>query len=99
MTLKCCMITASSALALGAVATSSQASPLDGLRTDKEQIYKVEPVADRCWWRNGTRYCDRYHVHGYRGRYREYGFPENYRTGSNRWWREMDREDRGGRRR
>ena|SRR5262249_52232655 len=97
MTLKCCMITASSALALSVVATASPASPLDGLRSGQEQIYKVEPVAARCWWRNGVRHC--YHVYGYHSRYREYGFPENYRTGSNRWWREMDREDRGGRRR
>jgi len=26
------------------------------------------------------------------------GFPEDYRTGSSRWWEEMDREGIGGRR-
>jgi len=57
----------------------------------------VEQVAYRnCWWRHGVRHC-RY----YRGA-RSYGYsgphlPEAYRTGSSRWWQEMDRQDRGGR--
>jgi hypothetical protein len=55
----------------------------------------------RCWWRSGQRHC-RWSGPGpgYRGYgYRYYGplYPEAYRTGSNRWWQEMDREDRGGR--
>jgi hypothetical protein len=52
-----------------------------------------------CWRRNGQRYC-RWYGAPYRGYgYRYYGptIPEAYPTGSNRWWQEMDREDRGGR--
>jgi hypothetical protein len=53
----------------------------------------------RCWWRNGQRHC-RGSERPYRGYgYRYYGplYPEAYRTGSSRWWQEMDRDDRGGR--
>jgi hypothetical protein len=55
----------------------------------------------RCWWRYGQRHC-RWSGPGpgYRGYgYRYYGplYPEAYRTGSSRWWQEMDRDDRGGR--
>ena len=56
-------------------------------------------VAQRCWTRGGVRRCrwvgPRYY--GYRTRYREYNNPDAYRTGSSRWWQEMDRLDRGGR--
>jgi hypothetical protein len=30
-------------------------------------------------------------------RYPQYNNPDAYRTGSSRWWEEMDRQDRGGR--
>ena len=60
----------------------------------------VQDVAyRRCWWQYGQRHCrwsePRYRGHGYR----YYGplYPEAYPTGSNRWWKEMDRDDRGGR--
>jgi hypothetical protein len=61
---------------------------------------KAENVAyRRCWWHRGHRHC-----RWYGSRYRGYGYgyygplyPEAYRTGSSRWWQEMDREDRGGR--
>jgi hypothetical protein len=36
--------------------------------------------------------------YGYRSHYREYNNPDAYATGSNRWWQEMDRLQRGGRR-
>jgi hypothetical protein len=36
--------------------------------------------------------------YGYRSRYRTHNIPEDYRTGTNNWWQEMDRQDRGGRR-
>jgi len=57
----------------------------------------AEPVAYRtCWWRHGVRHC-----RNYRGarfyRYSGPHLPEAYRTGSTRWWQEMDRQDRGGR--
>jgi hypothetical protein len=54
----------------------------------------AEKVARRCWWHRGVRHC-RYRGSG------AYGYspnlPEAYRTGSGRWWQEMDRQDRGGR--
>jgi hypothetical protein len=57
----------------------------------------VEPVAyRRCWWRHGVRHCRHYgggRTYGYSGPH----LPEAYRTGSSRWWQEMDRQDRGGR--
>jgi hypothetical protein len=52
----------------------------------------IERTALRCWWRDGRRHC----VRAYR--YRERGYPENYRAGTRNWWTEMDREGRGGRR-
>ena len=65
---------------------------------------KALSVAYRCYWRGGHRHCrwygSRHRGPGYRGYgYRYYGplYPEAYRTGSSRWWQEMDREDRGGR--
>jgi hypothetical protein len=61
---------------------------------------KAESIAyRRCWWQGGQRHC-RWVGSGYRGYgYRYYGplYPEAYRTGSSRWWQEMDRDDRGGR--
>jgi hypothetical protein len=60
----------------------------------------------RCWWRHGHRHCHRYDApyrgygyYPYRGSGYYYGptLPEAYPAGSNRWWQEMDREDRGGR--
>ncbi|HEU0159203.1 MAG TPA: hypothetical protein VFR00_07810 [Hyphomicrobiaceae bacterium] len=63
---------------------------------------KAESIAyRRCWWQGGHRHCrwfgpaDR----GYGYGYRYYGplYPEAYRTGTRRWWQEMDRDDRGGR--
>ena len=59
----------------------------------------AQDVAYRCWWRYGQRHCRGSGPH-YRGYgYRYYGplYPEAYRTGSGRWWQEMDRDDRGGR--
>lgn len=54
----------------------------------------VEAVAyRRCIRIDGNRVCRWYRS----PRVREYGYPENYRTGSNSWWQEMDRTDRGGR--
>ena len=57
----------------------------------------VEAVAyRRCWWRHGVRHCR--HYGGARAyRYSGPHLPEAYRTGSTRWWQEMDRQDRGGR--
>jgi hypothetical protein len=84
-----------SAVGLGAMVANAQAAPLGNLTSPSEQQSAVVKARYGCWWQNGVRHCAR--GYGYRSRYREYGFPENYRTGSNRWWQEMDRTDRGGR--
>ena len=55
----------------------------------------VTATATHCWRSHGVRHCGpRF---GYQSRYREYNIPEAYRTGSSRWWEEMDRQGRGGR--
>ena len=64
------------------------------------EVSAAEKVAQRCWWRNGVRHCSR--VYGYGRDYgygSDYGYgrAEDYPTGSSRWWRQMDREGRGGR--
>ena len=69
----------------GAVATPQLGATVPGV---------VETVAyRRCVRIDGNRICRWYRS----PRVREYGYPENYRTGSNSWWQEMDRTDRGGR--
>jgi hypothetical protein len=58
----------------------------------------VTPVAEHCWHSRGVRHCRWFGPrYGYRARYRVYNIPDVYRTGSSRWWEEMDRQDRGGR--
>jgi hypothetical protein len=55
-----------------------------------------EIASRRCYWLNGVRYCRLYRAprtYGYEGPH----YPEAYPTGSQRWWQEMDRQDRGGR--
>ena len=77
-------LAASGGQALAAVAGDVQAQPI---------AYR------RCWWQDGSRHCRSYGS-PYRGYgYRYYGplYPEAYRTGTRRWWQEMDRDDRGGR--
>ena len=95
--------------AIGAVAASQIAMPLSGPAAPPSPAIQlstadtlVEKAARRCWWRGGTRYCRKYagrRLYGYRTR-RAYGVhePEAYPTGSARWWQEMDRQDRRGRR-
>jgi hypothetical protein len=93
---------------LGLGSLAAQAAPpapgtLDTMTTAAREG-KAENVAyRRCWWHHGHRHCRGYGYGGYG--YRGYGYrgyygplyPEAYRTGSRRWWQEMDREDRGGR--
>ena len=84
------------AAALTTIGLTAHAAPLGAsARTLSAHngIPLAEPAARRCWWRNGVRHCQRYGVFGYSGPH----YPEAYRTGSSRWWQEMDREGRGGR--
>jgi hypothetical protein len=83
-----------SALGLGFMTVTAQAAPLANTTMLGPGAPFVEKVAAQCWWRNGVRRCS----YGYRARQPVYGFPQYYRTGSNRWWEEMDRDRRGGRR-
>lgn len=80
-------ITAIMALTLGG---QTNALALGGI-TANNSAPVAESVAYRqCWWEYGVRRCAR--VYGYGPRR-----AEDYRTGSGRWWRQMDREGRAGR--
>jgi hypothetical protein len=89
------------ALAFFGISAGAQAGPLGSstgdLQTAAERLTNTHEVAyRRCWWRNGIRRCRWYdgdRVYGYR--YYPRG-PDAYPTGSTAWWREMDRENRGG---
>jgi hypothetical protein len=87
------------ALPFGAIATTTLAAPSVSAPTTLSQFEDSsfrEPVAQRCWWHRGVHHCQRYggyRAYGYSGPYRS----DAYRTGSRRWWQEMDREGRGGR--
>jgi hypothetical protein len=80
-----------------ATAGAAQAAPAGSMTTPElggAAPSAVEAVAyRRCLRIDGQRVCRWYRS----PRVREYGFPENYQTGSNYWWQEMDRTDRGGR--
>jgi hypothetical protein len=93
MELRACIMGSVCALAMGAMIIPAQAAPIGSTTPLRADTPNVEKAAATCWWRDGRRHC----AYGYGPRYREYGFPENYRTGSRRWWGEMDREERGGR--
>jgi hypothetical protein len=91
------------AASLGLGSLAVEAAPLAA--TGREAMAAVggnlqaQPIAyRRCWWQGGSRHC-RYGspYRGYGYRYDGPLYPEAYRTGSSRWWQEMDREDRGGR--
>jgi hypothetical protein len=84
-------------IAAAALTGAAQSAPIANLaapraETPTAETPTIEPIALRCWWRDGRRHC----VRAYR--YRERGYPEAYRTGTRNWWTEMDREGRGGRR-
>jgi hypothetical protein len=84
-------------IAFAAAGAGAQAAPANSL--SNPGIASAVPSAvetvryRRCVWIEGERVCRWYRS----PRVREYGYPENYRTGSNTWWQEMDRTDRGGR--
>jgi len=84
------------AFGVGSLTAGAEAAPIGNLLATGGGTGQVEKVAQHCWWHRGTRHCRYY---GYQSRYRERGYPQDYRTGSRRWWDEMDREGRGGRRR
>jgi hypothetical protein len=79
-------------LLMSVVPGTAQAGPQSIFKKSTEPS-SIENAAQRCYWRGGKRHCA---SDAFRG-YRENGFPEDYRTGSSRWWGEMDREGMGGR--
>ena len=85
-------------LCAGAVA--AQAAPFANaeIQADARETSAVNQIVRRCVWRNGERYCARARsaqprVYGY---YYGRPQPEEFRTGSQAWWRAMDEEGRGG---
>lgn len=86
----CAMVLAGSSLS----AQAAIGGAANQLGAAARQQSSVDSVAYRnCWWRHGVRHCRYYRGYGYTGPH----LPEAYRTGSTRWWQEMDRQDRGGR--
>ncbi len=95
MQVRHCLLATAGALALGVLTGAAQAGPSGSLNISGGPPLSVHKAEYRCWVNdNGVRRCRWF----WNPRYREYGYPENYRTGSRRWWEEMDRQDRGGRR-
>jgi hypothetical protein len=81
---------------LGVEAAPAVATGMEAVAAVDTQA-KPQPIAyRRCWSDHGSRHC-RWYGAPYRGYYYGPLYPEDYRTGSGRWWQEMDREDRGGR--
>jgi hypothetical protein len=84
------------AIAFSAAISGAQAAPVGPAKAISEaNAPLVQQTASHCWWSHGIRHCRHYRGHYYRAWRPRY--PEAYRTGSRRWWQEMDREDRGGR--
>jgi len=96
-------------LGLGALGAQAAPTALGMMRTMAAVGAQSKPqdvAYRRCWWQGGSRHC-----RSYGGPRRGYGYypypsggyyygptlPEAYAVGSSHWWREMDREDRGGR--
>ena len=96
MKLKAWMAASAVVFGIGGLTTGAGAAPLGDVQLTGGSAGQIEKIAQHCWYHRGTRHCRWY---GYQPRYREYGNPQSSRTGSRRWWDEMDREDRGGRRR
>lgn len=85
--------------ALGAAASPAAPNLSETMAAVGAQAKPQSVAYRRCWYDGGSRHC---RWVGSRSRgygYRYYGplYPEAYRTGSSRWWQEMDRDDRGGR--
>jgi hypothetical protein len=80
-------------ISLSSVAMGVYTPPI---RPATENVAFVDQSIRRCWVQNGVRYCNRLR-NGNTNGYRVRGIPEVYPTGSQHWWEEMDRQNRGGR--
>jgi hypothetical protein len=76
------------------IVMGAQAAPMRP--TLKGAISGVDQITQRCRIQNGVRYCYRSRFRDHNG-YRVRNIPEIYPTGSQYWWEEMDRQNRGGR--
>jgi len=85
-------------LAVASLGVTAPAAALPGLAEANPHASSIVKAARHCWWSGGVRHCRWGGVYGYRSHYHVYNDPDAYRTGSSRWWQEMDRLDRGGRR-
>ena len=88
------MTMAIGAAGISCMAMSAQAAPFKP--TTEAASLSVDRIARRCWLQNGVRYCDR-SSKATGSDYRVRNIPEAYPTGSQYWWEEMDRQNRGGR--
>jgi hypothetical protein len=97
---------AAAGLWLGAASTTASAAPIGTASTGLKAAAEDHAIAEqaafrRCWWRKGVRHC-RWYEGSRRLRRPGGGYsvhdPDAYPIGSSRWWQEMDRENRGGRR-
>ena len=88
------------AIGIGLAITPAQAYPaLTSLQAQPSTVTTVRQDGNRRYYPRHYGYRSYYPRHyGYRTHYREYNDPDVYATGSNRWWLEMDRQQRGGRR-
>jgi len=101
MVLKQCLTRIAGVLALAVIAEPAYSDPFGSAASHIKSASKMstsisEQAAFRvCYTRRGVRRC-----HYGRGVYGYRGYvptdPRAYRAGSPRWWRSMDRWDRGG---
>lgn len=90
---------------LALLPTSSFAAPIGGAK-GLQAPSSVAKVDYRCWWSYGERHCAWFNAPGprvYGYYFAPYGYyrsrparPEDFRTGSHRWWNSMERWGRTG---
>jgi hypothetical protein len=93
------MMFLASAATAALLSLPAQAAPLAQTTNAIAATSAVDQVAyRRCWFSHGERHCRWVGgVYGYNAT-RDVGSrrPEEFRTGSKRWWEAMDRQGRGG---
>lgn len=91
------MIGATAAVLFGGLPAAANALPAGDagdMKLAARQGSYVEKTAS-CWSSNGA-FCVEPGENAYSRGYRHLQQPEDYRFGSRRWWRSMDREGGGG---
>jgi hypothetical protein len=95
-----------SAFAVAFLAPNAQAAPVSGPAAEVGSPTTEKVQYRRCWLEDGNQFCDWNSApradYGWFYDAPVYGWrptparPEDYPTGSERWWDEMAREDRAG---